>query len=526
LNNDLSPQTATIPVNRETHSIKTDYLQGHERLKPFYAYPPNSPDFDQIIADKHFPDHTRKVLVEVLRAHYEDLEIGEAARQNLERLALPNTYTLTAGHQLNLFGGPLYTPYKVLTVAKLAAQLNQKHPDFNFVPIFWIHTEDHDFEEINHFFPSYQEKKTYKSAFQGATGDHQLTDEILSLLPAHFPSKLKAHFQPGKSLGEATLAFSMELYSQYGVLVLDASDRRLKALFTDILLKELFEAESPKQVRKTSSLLHDAGYSLQIHARDINLFYLGQGKRDRIILENDRFYTVSGTMNWKMAEMRQEAENHPERFSPNVCLRPLYQEVILPNLAYSGGWGELSYWMQLKGMFDAYDINFPLLLPRATATLFTAEIAKKWQDFGLELADVKLTLPEVFAKYMPHIWQADAYEALSEELLTAFDKMEAYIETLSATLPRSVVGQKVKTQRFIKNTRKKIHRVIRHDHPKQFNEIEQIKEQIQPEGLVQERILGLASFPQWVPAEFIAMLWKKINPLTFDHQFWVIDRTN
>ncbi len=515
----MSSNALSIPAIRENRNIRADYLAGDEKLSPFYAYPLQKLDFTKILADKQFSQANRQVLVEVLTDHYQGLEMADAARKNLKLLLQDNTFTLTAGHQLNIFGGPLYTPYKVLTVAKLTHELNAKHPDFHFVPIFWIHTEDHDFEEINHYFPSFGKKLSYTSPFQGATGEHVLTSEIEKLLPPNFSEELGAFFQAGKNLAEATLAFSMYLYSQYGVLVLDASDKRLKALFGDILQQELFDPLSPAAVRESSEALHEAGYPLQIHARDINLFYLGEGGRDRIVFENEKFYTIGGKSVWSKEEMRVEVENKPENFSPNVCLRPLYQEVILPNLAYTGGWGELSYWLQLKGMFEAYQVNFPLLLPRMSATLFCEEDWQSWQDLGLEAADVRLPLHEIFGKYIPQIWSAEQYEELSTEMLASFEKMEAYIQELSATLPRSVVGQKVKTERFLKNMRKKIHRVIRHDHPQKFNEIEKLKKKIQPEGLVQERILGLGSFPEIKPEDMLRIIWEKADPLNFAHQF-------
>lgn len=518
----MNSDTLTLTAEREPRNIKEDYLGGDPTLAPFYTYAPQHPDFRQIIADKTYPDSNRKVLVEVLRSHYAHLDIDPAARKNLELLAQPNSYTLTAGHQLNLFGGPLYTPYKVLTVAKLAKELNTQHPEYNFIPVFWIHTEDHDFEEINHYYPSFQEKVTYPSAFEGATGEHVLTEEIEKIRPAHFSEELNQYFSAGKTLGEATLAFSMALFGKYGVLVLDASDKRLKALFKGILLQELFDPISPKMVRKTSDELYEAGYPLQIHARDINLFYTGNGGRDRIIFTNDRFHTVGGSAAWSQEEMRLEVENSPEHFSPNVCLRPLYQEVILPNLTYTGGWGELSYWLQLKGMFEAYQINFPLLLPRNSATIFDADTFEAWQELKLDPSDIKLPLHDIFRKYIPQIWDATEFEALAADIIASFQKMEKYIMNFSETLPRSVKGQEVKTQRFIKNTHKKLHRVIRHKQPGPFNRIGELKLKIQPEGLVQERTLGLGSFPEFQPQKLLEIIWKHIQPLNFSHHIMVL----
>jgi bacillithiol biosynthesis cysteine-adding enzyme BshC len=497
-------------------------LSAAPSLKSFYQYDPLRPNFREIIQDKHFPEENRRVLVEVLREQYSEISLAPEVEKNLKLLAQPHTYTLTAGHQLNLFGGPLYTPYKVLTVAKLAQQLSESMEEASVVPVFWIHTEDHDFKEINHYYPSFEHKKTYHAPFSGATGNHLLTEEILGLIPDHFPESLKACFQPGLSLGEATLRFSLQLYGDYGVLVLDARHPRLKALFAEVMKEEILHQSSEKAIQKNSKALEQAGYALQITPRPINLFYMDQEGRDRIVLDKSSYKVVNRTLRFEQDEILALMDAHPERFSPNVSLRPLYQEMILPNLAYSGGWGELSYWMQLKGLFEQQGVNFPLLLPRMSATAFPKALYEQWQALGFEASDIRKPLHQLYKAYMPQIWDHSEFGRLAEEVADSFEKLEDYVSNFSQTLPRSVKGQQVKSRHFLENLYKKIHRVIRHNQPKPFGQIEEIKQQLQPDHTVQERTLGLASFPDFSPQAILELIWDEIEPLEYQHRFWLL----
>ncbi|MEZ4686105.1 MAG: bacillithiol biosynthesis BshC [Bacteroidia bacterium] len=246
-------------------NIAEDYLSGNTTLRPFYRHSLQNPDFAAIREAKLFPDERRKALCEVLEAQYADLPAIEAVRESLAKLARPETFSITTGHQLNIMGGPLYTPFKVLNVAKLAARLSQEDPAHPVVPIFWIHTEDHDFEEIDHYYTGFGQKKHYKGHFGTATGHHILDESISSLVPSHFGEPGKA-YRPGRSLAEATLRFAHELYGPYGVIVLNADHPALKALFRPVIERELFERFSEKAVleQKRSSFsrrLRHAGKS-------------------------------------------------------------------------------------------------------------------------------------------------------------------------------------------------------------------------------------------------------------------------
>ena len=511
--------TATQTHTEDRRTIKLDYLSGHSSLQPFYTYGLGEIDFAQIRDNKRFPAHHREVLVQVLEEQYGRLPEIAAVKQSLKALALPETHSLTTGHQLNIMGGPLYTPYKVLTVAKLARQLTEQDPAHPVVPVFWIHTEDHDFAEINHYYADFGTKKTYPAPFATATGHHVLEASVEELIPPHFSEILREAYSQGNTLAEATLRFAHDLYGPYGVLILDADHPSLKALFASVLERELFGSFSEAAVNSQSEALEKAGYPAQVHSREINLFWLDEQGRDRMLKVPEGF-AIDGREGTLSEEfVKKTVAEQPERFSPNVILRPLYQETILPNLAYCGGWGELAYWMQLKGVFDEVDTAFPLLLPRFSATLFPEKELAEWLALDFEPADIRKELHALYRGFMPQVWDNNEFDHITEEVHAAIDRMVDYLGSMSDTLPRSAVALQVKNARFFKNMEKKIHRLVREQQPEPFEKIRRLKQAVNPDGYVQERILGLASFPDHGPQDLVASIYEKLDPLSFEHTF-------
>lgn len=517
----MRPQTLTH-LERQKKNIRADYLAAAPDLADFYQYDILRPDFAQIIQDKVQTPTDRQALYEALSEQYDGIPISEATRTNLERLKEPTTFTLTTGHQLVLFGGPLYTMYKVLTVIKLAERLNESLEGQQLVPVFWIHTEDHDFEEINHYYTSFTQKRVYEAPFQGKVGSHQLTEAIEALIPDGMPDSLSAAYQAGRDMREAYFRFMNELFGAYGLVILDADHPKLKAQFRSVLRAEIEQQSAYQQVTATSRAMQARGYPLQITPREINLFYVGQGLRNRLLRQGDTYTVLDSSLSFSRTELLELVEQHPEQFSPNVALRPLYQEMILPNLMYTGGWGELSYWLQLRGVFEHHGVNFPLLLPRMSATVFSAETLHAWHGLGFQAADIHRPLHELYKQYMPQVWDNQDWLAKRANLLQGYDELATHLEGFSNTLVRSARGQQMKAERFLQNLEKKIHRVMRHKYPEPFKHIERIKYQVQADPLVQERTWSLAALPM-APHAFVELAHAHCQPLNFEHVYLVLE---
>lgn len=355
-----------------------DYINDEEQLKAFYSYRPDMEGLAKAIEHRNFSGN-RETLVKVLQDQYQHLQPNKSVTKNIELLGSANTFTVTTGHQLNLFTGPLYFIYKIVTTINLAIELKMAHPDQNFVPVYWMATEDHDFDEINHV--SVDEKNiSWIQQTNGATG-RLSTQTVAAAVTAYkgylgiskngkrIAKLVEQAYLQHDNLADATRFLVNNLFEKYGLVIVNADDAQLKKQFTHIITEDIIQHNSSKNIEKSSKNLEDLGYKTQVNGRDINFFYLIDNLRERLIFENGKYLVNHTDISFTEETLKAEIEAHPERFSPNVVMRPMYQEVILPNLAYIGGGAEVAYWMQLKANFDFYQVDFPVLLLRNSALL-------------------------------------------------------------------------------------------------------------------------------------------------------------
>ena len=343
--------TDCIPF-RETHyfsSLICDYLDEKQHLQPFYNRFPKLENFKAQIEEKgsSVRAQSRTVLVESLKNQYEGFDISDLTSKHIESLKQDNTFTITTGHQLNIFTGPLYFFYKIISTINLCKELKKAYPQQNFVPIYWMATEDHDFEEINYF--NFKGKKVqWNRNASGAVGELNL-DELdhvyevfaLQLDKSKNAEELKDLFKSAylehHTLTEAMRFLVNALFSDYGLVILDGNDKALKQQFIPYIENELIEQESFKKVSATNYQINQASnqdYKIQVTPREINLFYIHDGLRERIVFDNDTFKVLNTNITWSKSELLKEVNDFAERFSPNVIMRPLYQEVVFPNLCY------------------------------------------------------------------------------------------------------------------------------------------------------------------------------------------------
>lgn len=367
-------------------NIIIDYLNGEERVQPFYAYPPNLEGIKAALAQRLQVETNREVLVDGLLQQYSAVQTHEQVMANLQKLRNKNCFTVTTAHQPNLFTGPLYFIYKIIHAIKLSTELNEALPDYQFVPVFYLGTEDADTEELAH---CYLQGKKYEwltgqtGAFGRRVCDEKL-QQLIQQMAGHIGvlpngkawiQQLEHFFAKGHTIGQATFALVNALFGEWGLVVVNPDNAAFKQLMIPVFEKELFERSSAGIVARTSASLAQH-YKVQATGRDINLFYLVDDVRERIEADGEGFKVVNTSMRFTAEAMRTELYFNPERFSPNVILRGLYQEKLLPNVAFIGGGGELAYWMQLKQLFEHYDIPYPVLILRNSFLL----IEKKWQQ--------------------------------------------------------------------------------------------------------------------------------------------------
>ena len=505
-----------FPFEKTQHFSKIflDYIAQNPALTNFYGLFPSPENFIEQIKNKSFSPEKRQVLYHALTRQY--AETPKMPYLALEMLLQENTFTVTTGHQLCVFTGPLYFHYKIMTAIRTAQQLRKMHPQYNFVPVYWMASEDHDFEEIcsiRLFGKKYEWKCESAS---GAVGnmDLQGISEMIGEMP-EMDSFLAEAYSQSRNLAEATRLIVNELYGNEGLLVIDGNDPELKREFLPLMFRELNEQSSEEIVKKSSVELEKRGYKAQVFPRPINLFYMKDDLRERIEKQGTEYQIVNTNLRFSEREMLSELQNFPERFSPNVILRPLYQERILPNLAYIGGPGELAYWFQLKGVFEHYQIPFPILLPRNFMMLINKNQQNRMQKLGFSIEQLFLPLQSLKNEYVKQngqIWEG--LEKETEMINHVFEQIIAKVQTVDPTLKAFAEAEKQRLEKSLETISKKTNKAEEQKHETGIKQMANLLDSLFPNGNLQEREDNFLNFYLNDP-QFLRKLLTNTNPFDF-----------
>jgi bacillithiol biosynthesis cysteine-adding enzyme BshC len=509
------------------------YLENDPELKSFYGFRADIEGFRQLIDAKNNKCN-RKVLVEVLNRQYAKLvqPCNTSVRRNIDSLHDENTYTVTTGHQLNIFTGPLYFIFKIVTAINLAKELKEHFPDKNFVPVYWMATEDHDFAEINHTYIA-GKKIGWDIDAHGATGRISTKDitrtlrEYTGTFGASKEAKeltelMHRAYTGSQTLADATRSVVNSLFGDFGLVILDGDDKCLKTEFAEIIYDDITGQHSFKNISDATEKLKASGVEAQVNPREINFFYLTDGLRERIVLENNSYTVLNTEIKFSADELRDELKDHPERFSPNVVMRPLFQEVILPNLAYIGGAAEIVYWLQLKQTFDFYNIDFPILLLRNSAVITSNNLTAKLSRLGLRFKDIfkdtESLRKEWVAKHTEHV--LDLSTEL-KDLHNIFEKIKLRAEKIDPTLAPSTEAVRERLFKAMKNLEGKLVKAEKRNFSDALSQIDSIKGKLFPRGGLQERTENFGLFYVKYGKEFITELVKNLKPL--DLKFTILE---
>lgn len=493
-----------------------DYINGKKELKPFFTHTPKLESFQQAIEQKTFSAGNRKVLVDALHSQYANQEVSNAVSSNIESLAYEGTFTVTTGHQLNLFTGPLYFIYKIVSTINLAKKLAETYPACKFVPVYWMASEDHDFDEIN-YFKLDGKKYQWDSHQTGAVGDFELDKSFKMFLKtvSFAPDVFLTAYSSSKTLAEAVRKYVDGLFGEEGLVIVDGDDVSLKREFSEVILSDLFEHIPFAKATEATEALEELGYSSQIFPREVNFFYLDKGIRERIEKMESGFGVVNTELRFSDEEMRAMVESNPERFSPNVVLRPLYQEVILPNLAYLGGPAEVVYWLQLKGVFDHFKTPFPVLLPRNFALLLNEKVQRKMEQLNWDVEDLFVDVAHWKKTFVKAEASMDIELNKQKEVISAlFDSKGKEAEHLDKTLKNSFEAGKVRSLKIIEQMAAKLRKAEERRLHTQIERACCIQEMVKPGGSPQERVVNMMQFYLSNP-DLINELLACFDPLDF-----------
>jgi bacillithiol biosynthesis cysteine-adding enzyme BshC len=473
--------------------------------------------FAQQIASKKqsFSAQQRALLTEVLEEKYKDLSVSEKLKSNLHLLQDPNAFTITTGHQLCLMTGPLYFIYKILHVIKLSTDLKAQFPEQHFVPVYWMASEDHDFEEIKSFL-LFGQKWTWESTQKGAVGRFN-TSELAPLLHA-LSEKFQNHpdseihrlldLLKAPSYSDGFFKFIHELFSPYGLVIIDADDARFKESAWPIWEKDLFTADLHQAVLKNTQELQQKKIPTPIESKETNLFVLEKEKRERIE---------------KTGALHYQKEDSPQ-LSPNVVLRPLYQEWILPNLAYIGGPSEIAYWQQLPQAFACLDLPFPLTIQRAGGILIQEKDLELIEKLGFQKQDFLFDKTALKKRYLEQVGDQEPDYGHLDGLWSGYK--DAFLKLVDGALPqekRTIEAELTRVQKQLEALEQRFEKSRKAKFDKALKQIEQLSEKIQPKGQLQERSSNILNFcPDGEVSARIASLYQQLDPYNQEKQWFVV----
>lgn len=511
--------------------IIIDYLNQEPALKDLYNHFPTIENFKLQIEEKQksFTQEQRIVLKNALLDQYKNVDSSLETINNIHSLEEIQTFTVTTGHQLNLYTGPLYFLYKIIATINLCKKLKIAYPQQKFVPIYWMATEDHDFDEINYFI-LHGKKIRWNRESKGPVG--QLSTEGLQEISSIFDQEigagknaqyLKELFQKSylehHNLADATRYLANELFKNSGLVIIDGDCAELKKQLIPACKNEIEKQTSFHAVRQNIDKL--SNYNVQVNPREINLFYMDHNLRERIIEENGRYKINNTSIEFSKEEILNLIDNQPEKFSPNVIIRPFYQEVILPNLCYIGGGGEIAYWLELKNYFDQMQVPFPILLLRNSAVIVEEKQLKK-------IANQNITIQDLFKKQVDLINQktlelsSKPFDFAQQKtfLIEQFNQLKNIVASTDPSFAGAVKAQEVKQIKGLENLEKRFLKAEKKKFKEDLNRIIHLQNEIFPKQSLQERQTNFSEFYAKYGSEMIEKMLQDIQPL--DSEFNII----
>ena len=510
--------------------IVIDYIEQAAALKPFYKFAVSMEGIRAAISERRRFSGHRQVLVDQLGLQYSAVSPHPLVDENVAKLSDERTFTICTAHQPCIFTGSLFFVYKILHAVKLAQQCKAEMPEYDFVPVYYMGSEDADLDELGKIWLS-GEQLNWETKQTGSVGRMKTKglDKILyriegelSVLPfgKELVSLLRDCYLNSPDISTATLKLVHALFADYGVVVVIPDNAALKELMIPVFEEDLFNQKSSAIVEQSIESL-SKNYKVQANPREINLFYLKDDLRARFEREEEEWRVVNTDISFSEDQLRKELYDHPERFSPNVILRGIFQETILPNVAFIGGGGELAYWLEFKNLFAHYKVPYPVLILRNSFLIVQKKWRQKIEKIGFSEQDIFKSQQELLNDLVKR--ESQQQITLLEEVNNA-DEYYGHLKNIAGnvdeTLVVHVTAMQTRALKSLLSLEKKLLRAEKKKFDDHHRQIVTIKSALFPDDNLQERIDNFMPYYALWGKEFINSIFA--NSLTLEQEFVIL----
>jgi bacillithiol biosynthesis cysteine-adding enzyme BshC len=523
--------------------LADDYIHNYRKVREFYSGDFREPAaFERQAETVRSRPIPREDLAAVLAEQNGSYGCGPETLNEIEKIVRDRACAVVTGQQVGLFSGPLYTIYKALTAIKLRDELNRKGLG-SVLAVFWLASDDHDLAEIDHVTlvdkenrlqeircptPSTESKIPVSDILlPSEVGDclRQLRDLTLDTeFKAEIIGALSEAYAPGRSYVEAFARWMTRLFKSRGLIFIDASHPRLKDMGKDVFYREIAgESPSTRQAVAASERLRQAGYEAQIplHEGILNLFY---AERERHAVQwKDGTFGIKGMPALKTKDaLVALAREKPFLFSPNVLLRPLYQDALLPTVAYIGGPAEIAYFAQMKGVYEAFGLPMPVIYPRKNLTIVEKKIDHILKKYNLEIPDIWRNAPgivgEITKDEIPDSVRA-ALRLVRENFERDFTSLRAEVLAFESGLGEATDLARGKMNQQLNFMEKKTLQAAKKRNEIAIRQVHKAVDNLFPNQRLQERVFNIVPFLIKYGPGFMDRLDLAIDFGEADHQF-------
>lgn len=529
-----------------TGKLFLDYVYQFSNVQRFYSVSPDDASAQQALLSRLVSKKTeRKQVTQILTKQNQSFGAGVLTLENIKKLEHDNTVAVVTGQQMGLLTGPLYTIYKSIGTIKLCETYRAKFPQYEFVPVFWLELEDHDFDEIRHAQLLSVDNDLKKISYNGAdpgnvirnpinhlsiTEDMQrVLDEIKSVLyPTDFTHEwqglIEKAYQQGTSIAQAFGKMLADLLGSYGLILMDPSDKEFKKLAAPVFKKEIENTDRIHQLfQMQSESLKQSGYEAQVETSPSNLFLLDNGaeKLSINVEKKNKFRLSAGDIASEKNAITKILESSPERFIPNVVLRPIVQDTLLPTFAYVAGPAEVAYFGQFKSVYEFFEVPQPLVVPRPFATILEKKNAKVLDKYKIELQQVfthSKTLIDQVAMQQSGVPIEAVFGQFTGQMNSQFKTLQKQLMEIDPNLKGAVETAQQKADQALQVLKTKTIESEKRRNEVLVDQIRKLIHHLYPHHNFQERELNVLYYLNKYGRDFIKLLHERLDVTARDHQ--------